>query len=176
MADRIDSNHPLFQAFWSGVHRAISQRLGLSDQDDVEVYLANLMVEFLRMDRIHSLKDRSGAALWTVGEMLEAGDVRLGADSFDREREVHRHIGDFILFWTGVYPDYLKQLKLRNGRDLICDYRRQAQESYYLVSTFDNQEYVPSPPTFRKLSENFEQYAMGLQLAKAGLPDSIRFN
>ena len=26
-------------------------------------------------------------------------------------REVHRHIGDFTLFWTGVYPEALREMQ-----------------------------------------------------------------
>ena len=32
-------------------------------------------------------------------------------------REVHRHIGDFALFWTGLYPESLRELQGPDRRD-----------------------------------------------------------
>ena len=43
-----------------------------------------------------------GRRVWQVAERLVEGDVLLNATSFEREREVHKHIGDFTLFWTGL--------------------------------------------------------------------------
>ena len=35
--------------------------------------------------------------------MMVEAEARIG----DARREVHRHIGDFTLFWTGIYPEAL---------------------------------------------------------------------
>jgi hypothetical protein len=95
--------------------------------------------------------------------MLAEGDVRLNADSFEREREVHKHIGDYILFWSGLNPHYLQRLKLDDGRELVCDYTRQGKQSYFVVSTFDYRPFDSEAPTFRKLSDGFEGLSAALR-------------
>ena len=106
-------------------------------------------------------------------EMVAEGDIRLNADSFEREREVHKHIGDFILFWSGIYPEFLRHLKLHFGCDLICDYTRQGRESYYVVSTFDHAPYDREANTFRKLSSRFEEYTFCLRQVRETIPLSL---
>ncbi len=103
--------------------------------------------------------------------MLAEGDVRLRADSFDREREVHKHIGDFILFWSGLYPNHLTKLKIVTQANLTCDYTRQGQRSYHLVSTFNHDPYTAEAPIFNTLSERFEDLAfvLGQVSRKSGL-------
>jgi hypothetical protein len=39
--------------------------------------------------------------------MLIESNPLLAARSFDREREVWKHVGDFTLFFTGLFPDTL---------------------------------------------------------------------
>jgi hypothetical protein len=162
MSDHSNHDHVLYQLFGDFVSEALYRHVSSTGQEDVATYLAELLAGFLHTDRIFGLRNKEGKQLVSIAEMVAEGDMRLGADSFDREREVHKHIGDFILFWSGIYPEFLKQLKLRMSGDLICDYVRQGQESYRLVSTFDHSPYDVEAPTFRKLSGGFEDYAFCL--------------
>ena len=145
----------LMQLFRDKVAEQTTRHLGWSGYDDVESYLARLLVEFVRMESVFSVRDQEGKPVRSVIEMVAEADVRLNATSFERERAVHKHIGDFILFWTGVAPEFLFRHKSTGG-EIACDYSRQGQESYYLVSTFDHPPYTDESPTFRKLSQEFE--------------------
>ena len=77
-------------------------------------------------------------------------------------REVQRHIGDFTLFWTGVYPEALPKLRASLRKDHLIDYVQQGKQSYRLVSLFDIGEWREEAPMFRRLSENFEIAMQGL--------------
>src|SRR5262249_61952731 len=77
-------------------------------------------------------------------------------------REYHRHIGDFTLFWTGVYPEALKKLRHALKRDSFIDYCEQGKRSYYIASTFEEEPYREEAPVLRRLSEGFELVAYGL--------------
>lgn len=151
---------------WFGetVSMAVQQHIATSGQPDVEQYLTNMLVNFVRTDAIFSLKDNMGRQLVAISDMLREGDVLENADSFEREREVHRHIGDFILFWSGLYPKFLDQLRFHVETRWIADYNRQAKESYYLVSTFTKPPFDDEAPVFRKLSEGFDDYAFCLRV------------
>jgi hypothetical protein len=152
------------------VEDAVAAELPGRELSDVEDYVTGLLFQFLRTDRVFAIQDHFGRRLTSVYEMLGEADVLINADSFDRERQVHKHIGDYILFWTGVNPDFLRRLKLDDGRDLVCDYTRQGKESYHVVSTFDYKPYDSEAPTFRRLSEEFEGFVGALSHLRDRLP------
>ena len=92
------------------MERAFIQTLGVYDSC-VAGYLAGVLADFAHVDRVHKIKDLAGRRLDEVADMLLHADVRLEATSFNREREVHKHIGDFTLFWAGVYPEALPRMR-----------------------------------------------------------------
>ncbi len=162
----ISGEHPIWMYFGKAVHAALNDQMGLND-DDVEVYLTGMLVEFLHRDNVFAIHDRAGHTLQSIADMLAEGDIRLNADSFEREREVHRHIGDFLLFWSGLFPEFLHKMKIQDLRDMLLDVNKQAKESYHIASTFDHAPYTADAKTFRKLSAQFEQYQAGLMLVRA---------
>lgn len=152
------------------VHRAVQAELPGGSLDDVEEYVTNLLVRFSSTQQVFAIRDSAGRPISSVYEMLAEADVLLNADSFDRERQVHKHIGDYILFWTSVNPTFLRRLRLDDGRNLYCDYTRQGKESYHVVSTFDRSPYDEEAPVFRKLSDGFEGLAFALRHVRQQLP------
>jgi hypothetical protein len=150
------SEQPIQQAFAASLHHTLDRRMGVSDANPLVDYLSEMLVRFMHFDGVYSIQDAYGQRVTSVAEMVAEGDVRLRADSFDRERAVHRHVGDFLLFWSGVFPEFLRQLKTPAGKDALLDPIRQGQMSYYVVSTFDYGRYADEAPTFRRLSEEFD--------------------
>ena len=63
-----------------------------------------------------------------VAEAESAGDEK-------RRSECHRHVGDYTLFWTGVYPEALAKLQGAASPDCLISYQQQGKRSYYLAST-----------------------------------------
>jgi hypothetical protein len=155
----------LQELFGELVERAFALSLRWDDRQ-VMRYLTRLLTEFAHIDSLYRLRDLNGRPLQEVAEMLYYADVRLGAQSFYQEREVHRHIGDFTLFWTGVYPEALPRLRASLRKDHLIDYVKQGKESYRLVSLFDIGEWREEAPMFRRLSENFEVAMQGLHAVR----------
>jgi hypothetical protein len=166
MKREINGEHPIWVYFGQAVHRALVDSFGMSDED-VEVYMTHMLVEFLHNDNLFAIRDRAGRPLDSIADMLMEGDIRLNADSFQREREVHRHIGDFLLFSSGLFPEFLREMKIRNSRDLLVDVNGQAKESYHIASTFDHDPYTAEAKTLGKLSSQFEAYQASLMLVRA---------
>jgi hypothetical protein len=160
----VSGSHPLRLYLAESLHETLATKLGRRFDQDVEFYVTDLLLRFLHSDNIYTIRDPEGEPLDSVAAMLVEADVRLNANSFDREREVHRHIGDFVLFWAGLFPEYLGT---DDHQARLLDHMRQAKFSYYVVSTFDHGDYAHEVPTFRKLSENFETYATGLRLLRS---------
>lgn len=169
MEREISAEHPIRRYFADALHESLSQ-LGMKDEVEVESYLGAMLVRFLNQDGIYAIRDMHGRRVDEVAEMLVQGDVRLSADSFDREREVHRHVGDFLLFWSGLFPEFLKQLRDPLKKDALLDPVSQGRLSYFVVSTFDYGRYADEAPVFRRLSSRFEAYQAGLSLVRDRLP------
>jgi hypothetical protein len=134
------------------------ETLGLADPPLTD-YLSELLSRFVSMDVIFRLRDAQGRRLEEVVAMLMEAEV-LPAEGATR-REYHRHIGDFTLFWTGVYPEMLRRLRSLT-RDSFVDYCEQGKRSYYIASTFEDEPYQDEAPVLRRLSEGFELVAFGL--------------
>jgi len=133
--------------------------LGLADPNLTD-YLSEMLSRFVSMDVVYRLKSLSGKRLEEVVEMI------IEAEAMPKEgrtrREIHRHIGDFTLFWTGVYPESLNKLRSALTRDSFVDYCEQGKKSYYIASTFEDEPYRDEAPVLRRLSEGFELIAYGL--------------
>jgi len=140
---------------------------------EVQAYVANLLTEFCESDNLYKIKDESGQPIHDVGVMLINADPIYGpAPSFDRERQVRKHIGDYTLFFSGMLPEALNHYRLRKARlEGMIDFIRAGKESYFIVSKFEYFEYAKVAPLFRRMSEEFEQLVYGLNQVKNDLEE-----
>ncbi|MGV3724671.1 MAG: hypothetical protein ACO1SX_27555 [Actinomycetota bacterium] len=168
MSANISANHPIRQLFFGLVQQTFTGRLGESNPD-LTRYLSDVLVDFTHRDHLFRIRNAHGVNLEEIAEMLVEGDVALNATSFEREREVHKHIGDFTLFWTGVYPEMLKRLRAPSRRDHLIDYVAQGRKSYQIASTFEYGPYAQEAGLMRQLADRFEVYMHGLQLVRREL-------
>lgn len=168
MPQQISSDHPIRELFRSLVERTFYRRVGIGEPE-VSRYVANVLVDFTHRDSIYRIRDAHGKRLEEVAEMLVEGDVSLNASSFEREREVHKHIGDFTLFWTGVYPEALRFFRASCRKDHLLDYVEQGRKSYQIASTFQHGDYAEEAPVLRRLSDEFEVCMYGLHLVREEL-------
>lgn len=132
--------------------------LGIADSKLTD-YLTDLLVRFIRFDAIFRFRSTIGRRLEDVAEMMLEAEQRQGKP----RREIYRHIGDFTLFWTGVYPEALSRLQAPDSRDHLLDYLEQGKRSYYIASTFEDEPYQAEAPILRRLSEEFELCSVGLR-------------
>jgi hypothetical protein len=152
-------DHPLRRLFGGLTEHAFMQSLGLADPQLTD-YLSELLSRFVSMNAVFRLRDAQGSPLEEVAAMLIEAEA-MPPEGRTR-REYHRHIGDFTLFWTGVYPEALKKLRHAMTRDSFIDYCEQGKRSYYIASTFEEEPYRQEAPVLRRLSEGFELVAYGL--------------
>ena len=161
---RVSPDHPLRRLFADLVAK------GLPADHEIATYVANLLIDFVHVDHLYRIRNCRGKRLQEVGEMLVESNPVLGARSFEREREVRKHIGDFTLFLTGMFPEYVATLPRRGLRlDSIIDYVKAGKESYRIVAAFDQFEYRHVAPLFRRLAEHFEYCVHGLNRVKSDL-------
>jgi hypothetical protein len=153
------SGRGVLARFFSGVCEYVFEgRLGVADPPLID-YLSNLMIRFARLDTVHRVRNLAGRPVLEVADMLAEAESRIGL----ARRDVHRHIGDVTLFWTGVYPESLPRLRAVEKKDFFVDYCAQGKRAYYIASTIqtDREEDAPNE-LLQRLSHQFEMCAYGL--------------
>jgi len=123
-------------------------------------YISDLLSRFVRNDSIYRIRNLTGRPVAEVGEMLAEAEARLG----DARRQVHRHIGDFTLFWAGIYPECLRRLRGLVEMDRYNDYCAHGKRSYRIASSIDTEQVEETPgDVLERLSDQFELCAYGLR-------------
>ncbi|MBL8048782.1 MAG: hypothetical protein JNJ45_08875 [Chthonomonas sp.] len=165
MGDKISPSSEL--KLWLGglIDDAVTRHVASQQQEPIIDYLTNLLVQFSDSDKIFFIRDRAGRPVREVAELLAEGDIAQRADSFAREREVHRHLGDFLLFGVGVFPQFLHHAPDEAPQNLEA-YCRLGQESYFVVSSFDHEPYNQEAATYRSLGNGFADYAFCLRIVR----------
>lgn len=171
MPTPIPEAHPLRRLFQALTKRNFEVRLGYADREVIG-YLADLLADFTHIDNIYKIKTATGQRVEEVAEMLLEGDMLFQAASLDREREVHKHIGDYTLFMTGIFPEYVRRLKASRvlfNPDALVDYIKTGKRSYRIVSEHTYGPYSTTASLFRRLSEEFELCVFGLGYVRSDL-------
>jgi len=175
MAGDIAAQHPLRRLFSTLTEMSFLGKLKWTDPP-VTGYISNLLVEFAHVNNVFKIQNRQGEAVEEVVGLLYEAEVLLNSGSFERERQVRQHIGDYTLFMVGLFPEYLKRLKqgkILHHPDFLVDYVKVGKKSYGIVSEFTYGDFREAAPLFKKLSDNFELCILGLGYVKQEL-DRLR--
>lgn len=155
------AENPLRKLFEEIVQGCYSQIPDLNDEE-IASYVAGVLTDFAETEQLYRIRDRRGRPLQEVSDMLVASDPVYGeAYSFPREREVRKHIGDYSLFFAGMFPESAHWLR-RTPQESLQALKRAGKESYYIVSQFDVFEFEEEAPLFGRLAEKFDTCADGL--------------
>ncbi len=120
-------------------------------------YVAGMLEEFASTRQLYRLRSAAGKPLETVAEMLSSsnpisssgGNAHGDAgEAGSREREVRQHVGDFALFFTGMFPESLNRSRRRHAlllganyfADTLLDYVAAGKESYRMVSDYERSQ------------------------------------
>jgi len=167
----IEAGHPLRRLFRCALEYGF--KLNPTDKAGIADYIEeHILCEFIHVDNLYMIRDAGGRHLEDVADMLTEGDVLMNAQSFEREFQVHKHIGDFTLFMLGMFPTSLCG---RKGRELLLGriivpggslselYILQGQRSYRIASEFTETE------LFLELSRNFHKYQAVIEIVRTYL-------
>ena len=162
--------HPLEPFFQQMVRNSYAGKLGMHDTA-ISNYVAHLLCEFSEADKLYRVRDEEGKPIHALDAMVRAADPVHGtASSFDAERAVRKHIGDYALFVSGMYPESMEAPRSRRqGQQSYEELVSVGKESYYIVSQFDLEEYADEAPMFRRLAGWFDRCTYGLRLVREEL-------
>ncbi len=155
MSDRAVPIHRFFAGL---TEYAFQTRLGVVDPPLVD-YMTTLLTRFVRSDKLTVIRDSTGQPMMEVVDMLNEGNNRIGS----ARRDFHRRVGDYALFWAGLYPESLAQRP--NSKDALIDYCEHGKLAYWIASTTDaeHSEDTVSTDVLERLSCEFELCAYGLR-------------
>ncbi|MEW6252520.1 MAG: hypothetical protein AB1716_17930 [Planctomycetota bacterium] len=156
--------NPLRRLFDGLLQQVFTVDLGIGDPTLTD-YLGELLFDFVHVDRIYRLRTVDGEVIRELSRM-EAEAV-LGPDlrETDRRRLINKYIGDFTLFWTGLYPEHLWP-RHQGGVSRFEPYLRQGKRSYGIASELTGPRERPPAAVLQQLSEEFECCVHGLHLVR----------
>ena len=152
-------NRSTMDRFFGGLSEYIFQsKLGVANVQLVD-YLSDMLSRFVRVESLNKVRRDNGRPATEVFQMLSEAEKRIGL----ARREVHRHIGDFTLFWSGMYPESLRKARPDQSADWFLDYCRQGKRAYAIAAGIEGGEDRPSCDLLQQLSDEFEMCAYGLR-------------
>src|SRR5438093_892563 len=92
-------------AFFLPLTRRTCGELAVGDQT-VSAYLAEVLVEFARSDRLYRIGAPAGRRLTSVVEMLSFARALPG---WEAERAFRRYLGDYTLFMSGLFRPFVER-------------------------------------------------------------------
>ncbi len=148
---------PIRRFFAGLAENTFQSQLGVVDPPLID-YLTDLLIRSVRSDMVHRVRGVTGRPLMGIHEMVVEAAERLG----DAKRDIHQHIGDFALFWAGLYPEALRDRTDEDGRfETYCSY---GKRSYRIASSIEPaSEDAPPATLLERLSDRFDLCCYGLR-------------
>lgn len=144
--------------FFRGLtEHAFHARLGIVDPPLVD-YVSLLLVRFIRNDQIRTLPHAGPAEIDDVAEMLSAVQQSPAAAA----RDEYRHIGDYTLFWSGLYPEALRRFQHPSRQDHLLNYRAAGKKAYWIASTLEPADADAERHLLERLSHEYDLCVAGL--------------
>ncbi len=168
MTTPIREDHPLAVLFHRLCRKALLHEVALRDPEAAG-YLGRLLTRFVHVDNLYRVRNAAGRRLDDVGEMLLESDPRTRATSFEREREVRRHLGDYTLFFLGLFPEHVARHATTRIPDLFVHWAHVGRESYRIVAAFNVGPHAGEAPLFARLSDHYDSCVLGLNIVKREL-------
>ncbi len=147
---------PRLHDFFLTMARKSFGELGVGDEAIVG-YVASLMTDFARTDRLYTLRNADGHSVDSVVQILIENDKASDDDpSIECTREARRYVGDYALFMSGLFRTHVEQ------HGSLEYYLEEGRRSYWKVSELDLTMYRTGFLMFQQLSTNFEYYSGAL--------------
>jgi len=123
-------------------------------------YIAHLLAEFARTENLYKIRDVQGKRVETVVELLlEAKRQEEVGSELEKEREIYQHTGDYILFMSGIFREYVER------QAFLGYYLEEGGRAYQTVFELNLMLHQPAS-LFLELARRFEFYAGAVHYMK----------
>ena len=132
------------------------RELGVGDEHVIG-YVAAVLTEFARSDRLYALRTQRGRAIDGVADIRRATkSIPSGQAQALRARAAQKYVGDYTLFMTGLFRTHVE------SHGALGYYVEEGQRSYRAVSALDLTLLRTGYFLFEELAVNFEHYSGAL--------------
>jgi len=150
---------PRLLAFFDWLVRRSFRDLGIKDTEIAD-YISILLANFARTENLYRIRGYQGRRLETAVEMLLEANLSWYSEQWDREKEIRKHIGDYILFMAGIFREWVEK------QSFLGLYLEEGKKAYRTVSEYHQALYRPGSRLYSELSKNFEFYVGALNYMK----------
>ncbi len=157
---RAEQRITTLQRFFSGLaEQTFEVKLGIVDPPLID-YLSGLLVQSVRVDQLQPVGTERGQATRELQRMLTEAETRIGG----ARRRLLRCVGDFTLFWAGLFPEHLRRAHNDAVIDPFGEYCLQGKHAYLMASSIRTpDEETPPSELLERLGLAFEMCAYGLR-------------
>ena len=141
--------------FFHAMARRTFTELGVGD-DAVVGYVAALLTEFSRSDRLYAMRAEHGVTASVVQMRAASYEAPHDERSLVRTHAMHKYVADYALFMSGLFRTHVEQC------GALDYYLEEGQRAYWAVSELDLARYRTAFLLFQQLSKNFEHYSAAL--------------
>jgi len=159
---QLQHDNPILYKFCHRNLQQVFKDLSLSGST-IQDYIAYVLTHFARTSNLFRIKQLSNFNLETVVEALVELEEQHRSDdpiSVSDEMLVRKHIGDFTLFMSGIFREYVQRI------GVLDFYLLEGSRSYHLVFDFVRNQRPEFAPIFHQLSQGFEHYSGALDYMK----------
>ena len=143
--------------FFYVVIRDLLRRSGVDDRDLAD-YLAAMLIEFGRRDRAFRVDwhdDQVHRYLIDIVADLESSEG-------DRRFQVMAHLGNFALWLSGLFPDYIAARRLRKGGPDLSYYDTLGRRGFELASDHVLADRYHLDGVFRSAADHYDEVRRAL--------------
>jgi len=162
---KLSDHHHHSNALYPFFHHNLEQvfaDLRLSNKDALD-YITSILTQFARTENLFRIKQLPKFKLDSVVEtILQVEANRHSDESFSENEEIfiRKHIGDFTLFMSGIFREYVQRM------GFLEYYHLEGRRSYQRVFDYAFKLYEKKAPVFEDLSHKYETYSSALDYLK----------
>jgi hypothetical protein len=152
-----DIARPSARLFYYVVLRRLLQELGVDDRA-VTDYCATMVLTFGRGDRAYRIGEHDENQYAYLVDLVEEA----GRTDGERQFRVRVHLGNFSLWLTGIFPDYIAARRTRKGGPALPYYEALGRSGFLLASDHRLAGHYGMDHVLRAAGQNFATLRMAL--------------
>jgi hypothetical protein len=148
---------PALDHFLAGINEHVFQtKLGIADIDLVN-YLNQLLSRYIRFDSLKGIASGTGSPTRQILELMSAAQESRGSN----QRNLYQAIGDYTLFWAGIYPEGLQTRHNACFPQGLLDYTLNGKYCYAIAYQMSSRDHQPTQQILQCLSQHYELCVFG---------------
>jgi len=150
------------QKFFHGaIENTFHTEIGIANPEVID-YISEIVATFVHVDSIYPFHNELGGKLENFETAIQEFKT-YGSSVYTRL--LFKHIGDFTIFWTGLFPENIKRLHVGINND-VRSFIKQGKKSYLIASELSQPDDNPPGRVLKEIGQCFEECTLGLNLCR----------